>query len=161
MPWIVLGKSMTNTNVLPIWNYPNEIDHVACGRCIDGLKASRKENASHHFQISKFHQKWARPWQQKIKFVNISCSNLTFLQGGLTTPNCNEAVLWTNMKSTQTISEAQLAVFRSMTDSDGTSLNNNYRPPLPLNNRTIYTTGVSKFSKDCCFIITSSIYTAW
>ena len=101
------------------------------------------------------------PRQQKIKFVNIFCSNLTFLQGGLTTPDCNEAVLWTNMKSTQTISEAQLAVFRSMTDSDGTSLNNNYRPPLPLNSRTIYTTGVSKFSKDCCFIITSSSYTAW
>ena len=66
------------------------------------------------------------------------------LQGGLTTPNCNEAVLWTNMMSTQTISESQLEVFRTMTDSDGTTLNNNYRPPQPLNARTIYTTGVSK-----------------
>ena len=66
------------------------------------------------------------------------------LQGGLTTPNCNEAVLWTNMMSTQTISEAQMEIFRSMTDSDGVTLNDNYRPPLPLNNRTIYTTGVSR-----------------
>jgi len=47
------------------------------------------------------------------------------------------------MMSTQTISEAQLEVFRTMTDSDGTTLNNNYRPPQPLNARTIYTTGTS------------------
>ena len=52
--------------------------------------------------------------------------------------------------ATQTISEAQLEVFRTMTNSDGTSLNNNYRPPQPLGARTIYTTGVSKLlsSKD-------------
>ena len=83
-----------------------------------------------------------------FNFFNISpcifIINLSFLQGGLTTPDCNEAVLWTNLKATQTISEAQLEIFRSMTDSDGVTLNNNYRPPQPLNARTIYTTGVSK-----------------
>jgi len=76
-------------------------------------------------------------------FLPADTTQYYYYQGGLTTPDCNEAVLWTNMKSTQTISEAQLAVFRSMTDSDGTSLNNNYRPPLPLNSRTIYTTGTA------------------
>ena len=82
-----------------------------------------------------------------VNFFNISpyiFINFSFLQGGLTTPDCNEAVLWTNLKATQTISEAQLEIFRSMTDSDGVTLNNNYRPPQPLNARTIYTTGVSK-----------------
>ena len=48
------------------------------------------------------------------------------------------------MMSTQTISEAQMEIFRSMTDSDGVTLNDNYRPPQPLNARTIYTTGVSR-----------------
>ena len=64
-------------------------------------------------------------------------------QGGLTTPTCNEAVLWTNFMSMQTISEAQLAIFRTMTDSDSVSIVDNYRPPQPLNARTLYTTGVS------------------
>merc|ERR550534_1216757 len=54
-------------------------------------------------------------------------------QGGLTTPTCNEAVLWTNFMSMQTISEAQLAIFRTMTDSDSVSIVDNYRPPQPLN----------------------------
>jgi carbonic anhydrase len=76
-------------------------------------------------------------------FLPADTTQYYYYQGGLTTPSCNEAVLWTNMKSTQTISEAQLEVFRSMMDSDGITLNNNYRPPQPLNNRTIYTTGTS------------------
>jgi carbonic anhydrase len=76
-------------------------------------------------------------------FLPADTTQYYYYQGGLTTPTCDEAVLWTNMKSTQTISEAQLEVFRSMTDSDGITLNNNYRPPQPLNNRTIYTTGTS------------------
>ena len=45
--------------------------------------------------------------------------------------------------SMQTISEAQLAIFRTMTDSDSVSIVDNYRPPQPLNARTLYTTGVS------------------
>merc|ERR1711971_432230 len=76
-------------------------------------------------------------------FLPADTTKYYYYQGGLTTPNCNEAVLWTNMMSTQTISESQLEVFRTMTDSDGTTLNNNYRPPQPLNARTIYTTGTS------------------
>ena len=88
-----------------------------------------------------------------INFFTISpCTFVLFsfsLQGGLTTPNCNEAVLWTNFKTPQKISEAQLEIFRSMTDSDGVTLNDNYRPPQPLNARTIYSTGVS--SKRCTF----------
>merc|ERR1712223_1196425 len=62
-------------------------------------------------------------------------------QGGLTTPTCNEAVLWTNFMSMQTISEAQLAIFRTMTDSEGVAIVDNYRPPQSLNARTLYTTG--------------------
>lgn len=62
-------------------------------------------------------------------------------QGGLTTPTCNEAVLWTNFMATKSISEAQLAIFRSMTDSEEVAIVDNYRPPQPLNARTLYTTG--------------------
>jgi len=91
-------------------------------------------------------------------FLPADTTQYYYYQGGLTTPNCDEAVLWTNMKSTQTISEAQLEVFRTMTDNDGTSLNNNYRPPQPLNARTIYSTGTTAASSN---IITDLLNTAF
>ena len=75
-------------------------------------------------------------------------------QGGLTTPTCNEAVLWTNFMATQTISEEQLAIFRTMTDSEGVAIVDNYRPPQPLNARTLYTTGVRKSLCKCAGGIT-------
>merc|ERR1712126_778425 len=62
-----------------------------------------------------------------------------YYQGGLTTPTCDEVVLWTNYVATIPISVAQLNQFRLLVDSSGTTLNDNYRPPQPLNDRTIYT----------------------
>jgi len=61
-----------------------------------------------------------------------------YYQGGLTTPTCDEVVLWTNYVATIPISEAQLNKFRVLVDSSGTTLNDNYRPPQPLNARTLY-----------------------
>lgn len=61
-----------------------------------------------------------------------------YYQGSLTTPTCNEVVLWTNFVSTVGISESQLDVFRALVDSSGDSFNNNYRPPQPLNSRTLF-----------------------
>jgi carbonic anhydrase len=65
-----------------------------------------------------------------------------YYQGGLTTPTCDEVVLWTNFMSPVSISESQLSVFRGLQDSTGLSLSDNYRPPQPLNTRTIYRTMV-------------------
>jgi len=61
-----------------------------------------------------------------------------YYQGGLTTPTCDEVVLWTNYVATIPISEAQLNKFRVLVDSSGVTLNDNYRPPQPLNARTLY-----------------------
>jgi len=57
-----------------------------------------------------------------------------YYSGGLTTPRCNEAVLWTVYEKKVPISAAQLGVFRSFS---GGTLNGNFRPPLPLNGRIV------------------------
>ena len=77
-----------------------------------------------------------------------------YYQGGLTTPTCNEVVLWTNFMAKATISEAQLAKFRMLTSSDGKTLNNNYRPPQPLGDRNIYATKVNwPLLSDTCLLV--------
>lgn len=62
-----------------------------------------------------------------------------YYQGGLTTPMCNEIVLWTNFVTKNTISESQLAMLRALKDGagTGTSIVDNYRDPQPLNGRTL------------------------
>jgi len=61
-----------------------------------------------------------------------------YYQGGLTTPTCDESVLWTVFNNTVPVSEAQMEIFRTLKDSDGVSLNDNFRPPQPLNGRMVY-----------------------
>jgi len=60
--------------------------------------------------------------------------------GSLTTPNCNEGVLWNVVAFPAPISYRQMRSFRTMVlDSEGKNLVNNYRPIQPTNsNRKIY-----------------------
>merc|ERR1711892_17286 len=60
-----------------------------------------------------------------------------YYQGGLTTPNCNEVVLWTSFLQTLTISENQLGVLRSLMDTDGDMFNDNFRQTQPVGTRTV------------------------
>ncbi|CAL4140384.1 unnamed protein product, partial [Meganyctiphanes norvegica] len=57
--------------------------------------------------------------------------------GSLTTPTCNEAVVWTLFQATNGISEKQMAAFRSLKFPSGSALVDNFRPPQPLNGREI------------------------
>ena len=49
--------------------------------------------------------------------------------GSLTTPTCNDAVVWTVFQEKQTVSEAQLAQFRTIKDGEATpaAITLNYR----------------------------------
>ena len=57
--------------------------------------------------------------------------------GSLTTPDCNEVVTWVVFKHSIGIPSSVLTAFRSLEDSHGDPLVDNFRPPQPLNGRHI------------------------
>ena len=87
----------------------------------------------------------------------ISSSNTcdyTYYSGSLTTPTCNEVVEWINFLTPLKISATQLALFRfdqklilvlqkidhtfrKLMDGKGKEIVDNFRPPQPLNGRTV------------------------
>ncbi|CAL4164042.1 unnamed protein product [Meganyctiphanes norvegica] len=57
-------------------------------------------------------------------------------QGSLTTPTCNEVVIWTVFKTHQSFSEEQVKAFRMLEDHEG-HMCDNYRGIQPLNGREV------------------------
>jgi len=57
--------------------------------------------------------------------------------GSLTTPGCNEIVIWTVFKNPIDISKSQMTTFRDLTQ-ENEYLMNNFRPAQPLNGRIVY-----------------------
>jgi len=82
-------------------------------------------------------------------FLQADTRDYFYYQGSLTTPPCSEAVLWTNFLMTNTISERQLEKFRSLLDSDGDPIVDNFRPIQPLNSRQLFVTACSG-GDSCC-----------
>ena len=64
-------------------------------------------------------------------------SKYSTYEGSLTTPGCYEVVEWNNFLTPLKVSKAQLAQFRMLDDSDSKDIVDNYRPPQPLNGRTV------------------------
>merc|ERR1711953_512240 len=72
-------------------------------------------------------------------------------QGGLTTPGCNEIVVWTVFKQPIGISENQMKVIRGIYEgskNEGKRILDNFRDPQPLNGRQVFDvdTSVKKFT---------------
>ncbi|XP_056416094.1 carbonic anhydrase 4 [Hyla sarda] len=62
--------------------------------------------------------------------------------GSLTTPQCNETVVWTVFPTRIKLSTNQIAAFySSLNYTGGQTMTNNFRPLQKLNGRTIYTSG--------------------
>ncbi|KAL1492054.1 hypothetical protein ABEB36_012552 [Hypothenemus hampei] len=58
--------------------------------------------------------------------------------GSLTTPGCNEGVVWTIFSNTLPISNRQVNIFKAIQTEDREPLIKNYRSLQPLNGRTVY-----------------------
>lgn len=59
-------------------------------------------------------------------------------EGSLTTPGCNEVVVWTVFREPVSVSARQLQAFRRLVAADGTPLQDNFRPTQPLHGRHVY-----------------------
>ena len=70
-------------------------------------------------------------------FLPLDTSAFYRYEGSLTTPGCFEIVTWSVLEETQTVSEKQLQNLRSILDSEGVPMGNNFRPVQPLNGRRV------------------------
>jgi len=64
-------------------------------------------------------------------------SRYSTYEGSLTTPPCAESVEWINFLTPLKISRAQLQAFRVLDDKHMKDIVDNFRPPQPLNGRTV------------------------
>jgi len=69
--------------------------------------------------------------------TNNSTSGYSSYSGSLTTPGCMEIVNWINFLKPINMSANQLAKFRMLKDANNNDVVDNFRPPQPLNNRTV------------------------
>ncbi|KAJ8961671.1 hypothetical protein NQ318_021269, partial [Aromia moschata] len=59
-------------------------------------------------------------------------------EGSLTTPDCNEGILWTVFTNTIPISPEQVRIFEEIRTNHNKALRQNYRSLQPINNRKVY-----------------------
>lgn len=77
---------------------------------------------------------------QLEKFLPRNTDRFFRYNGSLTTPACNEIVVWTVFKDSIGVSEAQMKDFRDLLTGDESSkkMVDNFRDVQPLNNRNVY-----------------------
>ncbi|CAG7822590.1 unnamed protein product, partial [Allacma fusca] len=78
--------------------------------------------------------------KQNERFYNFQ------YHGSLTTPDCEEIVLWNVIKNPDHISQSQLQQFRDLLDAHNKPLQEIFRPIQQLNNRKIHTQDFEHFT---------------
>ncbi|XP_076251449.1 putative carbonic anhydrase 3 isoform X1 [Rhynchophorus ferrugineus] len=91
--------------------------------------ASLKETTNEHKVLTDFSVK---------NFVPRDKAGFYRYEGSLTTPGCNEGVIWTLFTSTLPISKKQVKIFEAIQTEEKTTLTKNYRSLQPLNGREVY-----------------------
>ncbi|XP_014896624.1 carbonic anhydrase 4b [Poecilia latipinna] len=82
--------------------------------------------------------------------------------GSLTTPNCNEAVVWTLFESTIPLSRSQVSAFCQLHFPDGREMIQIYRPVQPLNSRLVlYSKGNASLVSWVLLVMSVLLSTVW
>ncbi|XP_039987558.1 carbonic anhydrase 4b isoform X2 [Xiphias gladius] len=77
--------------------------------------------------------------------------------GSLTTPNCDEAVVWSLFENAIPLSRKQLTAFSQIRFSNGEPMVRTYRPVQPLNGRQVYYSGGHVALVSTALLITSML----
>ncbi|KAI6239309.1 hypothetical protein M3Y99_00582700 [Aphelenchoides fujianensis] len=81
--------------------------------------------------------------------------NFYTYDGSLTTPNCDETVVWTVLAEPASITNEQLSLLRALKSEDGRVHELNFRPTQPLNGRRIKYRSASMDRSDFCHSLRS------
>ncbi|XP_033115426.1 carbonic anhydrase 14-like isoform X2 [Anneissia japonica] len=77
---------------------------------------------------------------QVFNLENVFPDDLTKFyryNGSLTTPGCQESIVWTVFKESISLSNSQIELFRTLVGDDGNTIQHNFRPPQQLNGRKV------------------------
>ena len=98
-------------------------------------KPSMLSKSSQHEEEEVGSQKKSLSELSLASFMPSESTDFYRYNGSLTTPGCSESVIWTVFRHQLFISEGQMSFFRSLKDSLGQPLVNNFRPVQQLHHR--------------------------
>ncbi|KAK6192139.1 hypothetical protein SNE40_003669 [Patella caerulea] len=133
-----LGNSVNEKDGLAVLGFMFEIsesDNANYADLISKLAAIKAYNTSNLVPLTN---------TSLMNFIPSNPTNFFRYSGSLTTPTCNEVVVWTVFTETIKISKTQMATFRTLMSSEHGPNNkhyhikDNFRPVQPLNSRTVY-----------------------
>ena len=98
-------------------------------------KSSPPEEGEKEREVGNIGQKKSLSELSLASFMPSESTDFYRYNGSLTTPGCSESVIWTVFRHQLFISEGQMSFFRSLKDSQGQPLVNNFRPVQQLHHR--------------------------
>jgi len=115
----------------------DKFDNPALNPIVEGLKQITAADASIPFINSGFRLDQLIAPAAPVSNGGASSYKYSTYSGSLTTPTCNEVVHWINFLTPLKISSKQLKWFRTLKDDYSLPIVDNFRPPQPLNGRTV------------------------
>jgi len=112
----------------------DEKDNEALAPMIDAFSDIQTAGSKINFAQSGFR---LGELMEPVAPISGAAAHYSAYSGSLTTPACNEVVQWINFINPLKISTHQMSLFRTLLDKNGEPIGDNYRPPQPLNGRTV------------------------